>query len=349
MKKIFLTSIFIFFVLGFIEDLKADTIVNRLKGRILIEVESNGEAWYVNPMNLKRYFLGKPVDAFVIMRELSLGISNEDFEKYKNETPDRLKGMILLKVKDYGKAYYVNPMDGLFYYLGRPADAFAVMRKLGLGISNIDLKNISIHGVDNNSQNQEIKSVLHDVPFTSQAPFANWSNVVFQDGCEEASMLMSMKWVRGETLNKNEAEEEIIKISDFEKKNFGWFRDTSIADTAKVIELYFEYKNIEVKNNASKDDILSELLKGNIVIAAMDGQKLGNPYFTPPGPVNHMLVIIGYNLEKDTFITNDPGTKHGQNYEYSRQVLENSIRDYPTGSHEPNYEINKNVIVIKPK
>ena len=32
-----------------------------------------------------------------------------------------------------------------------------------------------------------------------------------------------------------------------------------------------------------------------------------------------MLVITGFT--EDTFITNDPGTKHGLNYEYSYETL----------------------------
>jgi len=51
------------------------------KGKILLQVENNGEAWYVNPEDGKKYFLGRPVDAFSAMRNLGLGISNKDFGK----------------------------------------------------------------------------------------------------------------------------------------------------------------------------------------------------------------------------------------------------------------------------
>ncbi|MCX6800404.1 MAG: hypothetical protein NT091_04645 [Candidatus Falkowbacteria bacterium] len=49
------------------------------KGKIFIQVESKGEAWYINPSDAKRYYLGRPKDAYIIMRELSIGINNEDF------------------------------------------------------------------------------------------------------------------------------------------------------------------------------------------------------------------------------------------------------------------------------
>ena len=57
---------------------------------------------------------------------------------------ERLKGKIILKVEDYGKAYYLNPRNNIMYYLGRPDDAFRVMREQGAGITNKDLYKIGI-------------------------------------------------------------------------------------------------------------------------------------------------------------------------------------------------------------
>jgi len=49
------------------------------KGKIFLQVEGSGEAWYINPADSKRYFLGRPSDAFNVMRNLGLGITNTDF------------------------------------------------------------------------------------------------------------------------------------------------------------------------------------------------------------------------------------------------------------------------------
>ena len=57
------------------------SLVNRLKGRILLQVENKGEAWYINPQDGKKYYLGYPSQAFAIMRNLSVGISNADLLK----------------------------------------------------------------------------------------------------------------------------------------------------------------------------------------------------------------------------------------------------------------------------
>lgn len=115
-----------------------------LSGRILLQVQDKGQAWYVSPLNYQRYYLGTPAEAYNLMRQLGLGISNKDFVVLNTSVPNRLVGRILIKVEDFGKAYYVDPLDRRLYYLGRPADAFSVMRNRGLGITNSDLAKITI-------------------------------------------------------------------------------------------------------------------------------------------------------------------------------------------------------------
>lgn len=118
---------------------RADTLGKKLSGRVLLAVEADGEAWYVNPVNLKRYFLGDSLDALNIMQQLGLGISNEDLSSFNGIAPSRLSGAILLKVEDYGKAYYVNPVDLKIYFLGRPDQALRIMQGFSLGISNSNI------------------------------------------------------------------------------------------------------------------------------------------------------------------------------------------------------------------
>lgn len=54
---------------------------NQNKGYIFLQVEENGEAWYVYPKDGKRYFLGTPENAFEIMKNKGWGINNSDFKK----------------------------------------------------------------------------------------------------------------------------------------------------------------------------------------------------------------------------------------------------------------------------
>ena len=53
-------------------------------GKILLAVEGHGEAWYINPTDDKKYYLGRPADAFQVMRGLAIGISNADFSLLEN-------------------------------------------------------------------------------------------------------------------------------------------------------------------------------------------------------------------------------------------------------------------------
>lgn len=133
----------IFFGANFYNFKIAEAATNT-NGRILLQVQDNGEAWYVNPVNSYRYYLGRPDDAFLIMRYFGLGVSNSDLNSFLIKAPARLAGRILLKVQDKGQAYYVDPIELKLYYLGRPADAFSVMRSKGLGITNSDLAKIPI-------------------------------------------------------------------------------------------------------------------------------------------------------------------------------------------------------------
>lgn len=190
--------------------------------------------------------------------------------------------------------------------------------------------------------------LLDNVPFTRQAPFGNWADERQQDGCEEASVLMAVRWANGQSLTLKEAEKEILAISDFELVQYGGFHDTSVADTvARIFVGYFHFNNAEARYGVSSNDIISELQKGNLVIVPANGQKLNNPNFTYPGPIHHMLVIRGYDPKTDEFITNDPGTRLGEMYKYPVSTMMNAIYDYVTGHNEPVPKIIKAMIVVE--
>lgn len=58
-----------------------NNLVNQLKGRIVLQVESHGEAWYINPKDGKRYYMKDGDAAYQIMRFLSSGMFNVDLRK----------------------------------------------------------------------------------------------------------------------------------------------------------------------------------------------------------------------------------------------------------------------------
>lgn len=185
------------------EQITNTNMFNRLRGKIILTVQENGEAYYINPVNQYLYSLGRPKDAFTVMREQGIGIINADLEKIEisldylqgtdtdqDGLPDDLEiaihtdpnkvdtdgdgkddkaeleaktdpnkaganltydtnfttkqlGKIFLQVENNGEAWYINPVDSKRYFMGRPGDAFALMRNLGLGISTNDYNSLT--------------------------------------------------------------------------------------------------------------------------------------------------------------------------------------------------------------
>ncbi len=184
--------------------------------------------------------------------------------------------------------------------------------------------------------NKVKESLVFPVPFTSQAPLAEWKDERQQDGCEEASALMARAWQLGsDTKTKNEWRRQILALSDYELKHYGEFRDLSLEAVRDwVFGDYFSNDSVSLKKATSSASILSELEKGRLVLVQTDGRALKNPYFTAPGPERHMLLIKGYDYSKKQFIVNDPGTRRGESYRYSEKVLYAAIRPYATGNKE---------------
>lgn len=182
------------------------------------------------------------------------------------------------------------------------------------------------------------------VPFLSQAPFGDWGEP-WQDACEETSVMMAVAWARGFQLNPDSAADEISNEVAFEKKTLGYYRDTNAADTARIFREFYHYDGITIRDSGvSVAAIKKELAKGNIVIVPLAGALLKNPYFTSP-PLYHMVVIRGYDDATREFITNEPGTKHGNGFRYGYENLFDAIHDW-TGFDVNILKGNKVMIVV---
>jgi uncharacterized protein YkwD len=154
MRKIVTILFIIILVLPLNQAAAATPLASRLSGRILLAVQQTGEAWYVNPKNLERYSL---TDPFKTIKSVAVGITNANLEKIplagstvritnKNQLNfiNSVKGRIFLQVEDRGQAWYVNPVDGKRYYLLTTEGIAAVIKKIGLGVSNANLAQIPI-------------------------------------------------------------------------------------------------------------------------------------------------------------------------------------------------------------
>jgi len=162
-----------------------------------------------------------------------------------------------------------------------------------------------------------------DIAFAQQAPFGNWDKI-HEETCEEASMIMVDKYFAGQQLNETIMEAELQKIIKWENDH-GYKVDLTAQETVDVLKAYFGLA-AHLSRNVTADQIKYEISQGNPVIIPAAGRLLGNPNFTGAGPLYHMLVVKGYNSSQ--FITNDPGTRNGNNYAYSYNVLINAIHDW---------------------
>lgn len=260
-------KIFFFLVVAFIgfspRFSAAASLDAKLSGRILLSVEESGEAWYVNPLNLKRYYLGRPKDAFSIMRELGLGINELQFQEIaqagmpvagNKDLAARLAGRIILQVEKNGEAWYISPIDLKKYYLGRPEDAFAVMRKLGLGISQKDLALIHKPGLSESID--YYSSYKHENIETSRGVF--FLDIVRLDLTNPKLKIMTLaaddEVCRGNTCAANSLADYVFPNQAFAGINASYFCSSS---SCGKINYYFA----PVYNSLTKKMVNEEQLK----------------------------------------------------------------------------------------
>lgn len=163
------------------------------------------------------------------------------------------------------------------------------------------------------------------IQFYSQAPYADWS-MPYQEACEEASLILAYNFATGMTMTKEEFHQELLNLMTWETEYFGSYEHTSIAQTAEILTQYYNFTDWKIIENPTIDDIKTELSAGNPIIAPFAGRLLGNPNYTDEGPYYHMMVLKGF--DENFLITNDVGTRKGENYQYSYETIINALHDW---------------------
>ncbi len=167
------------------------------------------------------------------------------------------------------------------------------------------------------------------IPFTSQAPHANW-DMPYQEACEEASILMSLWFINGdEAKTKEEADAAILELVAWQEATFGYYKDTTVEETLHVMHDRFGLTDAYSIDDPTIEQIQNAIALGYPVIVPAAGRHLDNPNFTGEGPLYHMLVIRGYT--ETEFITNDPGTRRGEQFRYNKEHLMSVIHDWNGG------------------
>ncbi len=195
-----------------------------------------------------------------------------------------------------------------------------------------------------NESTTKIPSELFlSVPFTPQAPTANWDEL-HNEACEEASVIMANAYFNGiHSLPPAVVEKQIEQLTKWQQDNLGYYLSINTKEVTEMIEANYDL-NAEIVD-ISEDTIKKALSENKLVIVPANGQMLGNPNFKQPGPIYHMFVITGY--DSDNFITNDPGTRNGLNYKYSYSTIRDATGNWEPGPHEVNLSDKKIIIVSK--
>jgi len=184
-------------------------------------------------------------------------------------------------------------------------------------------------------------SINLDVTFFPQAPEADW-NMPWQEACEEASVVQAVYYAKGKPLSKEAFKEEILNLVEWQIQRFGDYKHTTIHQTAEIVRDHFDYKDYEIMENPTVGSIKKELSDHHVIVAPFAGKLLGNPFYSNEGPNYHMLVIKGY--DDKNFITNDVGTRRGENFIYPQNKIMSSMHDYVSGDITTGP---KRVLVIK--
>src|SRR3989338_3234451 len=142
---------------------------------------------------------------------------------------------------------------------------------------------------------------------------------------------MAARFLQGRSLgDASAADNAMLEIVSIEENDFGYGVSITAEQTAEVLEYIYEDLTAEVVYDFTWDDVKQAIAQGYPVIAPAAGRELGNPNFTAPGPLYHMLVIKGYT--PDYVITNDPGTRKGADYTYDYATLYEAIHDWNDGA-----------------
>ncbi len=183
-------------------------------------------------------------------------------------------------------------------------------------------------------------SVMIDVPFTTQSPYAVW-DALHEEACEEAALLMVQRFWIGKDLDLQTAEDELQRMVAWQTEN-GFAYDVTMSEMLQIARAYYGLDGY-IDTDVTEAHMKELLSKGYPLIVPTAGRELGNPYFSGAGPWYHVVTVVGYDSKN--FLVHDPGTKRGEAYKYPLKPFIETIHDW-TGVKEEIDQGAKSFVVI---
>jgi hypothetical protein len=194
------------------------------------------------------------------------------------------------------------------------------------------------------SDTTPVTAINLPIPFTSQAPHGNW-DMPYQEACEEAAALMAIRYIFGNPiLGPVDADTGILDLVAANEEILGYSVDQTAAELMDLIVEIDPGIPVELLPDPTIAVLKEELAQGHVIIVPAAGRQLKNPFYHQPGPLYHMLILRGYT-EDGYFITNDPGTKRGEEYLYPQEVIMDAMGDWNDGDPVSGQKV---VLVLQP-
>ncbi|HEX6547108.1 MAG TPA: C39 family peptidase [Candidatus Dormibacteraeota bacterium] len=188
---------------------------------------------------------------------------------------------------------------------------------------------------------------IQHVPFTVQAPFANWDRA-HEEYCEAAAMLMVGRYYQGQKYPNDrippaDADAAMGQIVQWERATWPGVLDLSLDKVGQVGQHFYNLQPVVA--DATLDNVQHALADGQPVIIpvmthGLPGGQAISPYYSA-GNVYHVIVLTGYDGTK--MYTNDAGISQGQNYPYQWSALDTAI-----GAQVGKYNPGKQMLTFKP-
>ncbi|MBU4360543.1 hypothetical protein KKA66_01700 [Patescibacteria group bacterium] len=347
MKKQITIFLILIFILGLvpINGINAQTISERLKGRLLLQVEQGGAIWYVDTNDLHRYSVTW-ANALPLFQKLSLGITDNDLSQIpiigNKQTGNlsmrnRLKGKLLLQVQQRGAIWFVDK-DG-YRHSVTWNNLMPLFESLALGITDADLDKIPMGEFSNttsNTNNNVNNKIIED---------SNNSNLISVDrsGIYREALKKLLNTYIDSYHNLNSDADSIIlimnerigvlKLKSSELNNLSYGQDKIVSDMIKNLSSIY-ISDIEPLEN--KIETIKKFIEIN------------NSKITSLNEILNIIKKENFSIDDETFKkTTDSIYSNDEWLQLADQALNTALNDYKLAmqSRDVEYKIGWNQVL----